>query len=180
VSASAKCDEYSSNATVLGAGGGPERPSRVSQTFVRLLKRAGVERVRFHDLRHTAATLMLQAGVHPKVVSERPGHSTIAITLDLYSHVLPSMQREAAEALDQVLLAGRDALTARRRRVERRARRDPHRALAPDRRPPRRGRAPVVRCRWTLLALVAPGAAACARLPATPRRWVANGWQIDL
>lgn len=59
--------------------------------------------VRFHDLRHTAATLMLRASVHPKIVSERLGHATIAITLDLYSHVVPSMQRVAALALDRFL-----------------------------------------------------------------------------
>ena len=62
--------------------------------------------MRFHDLRHTAATLMLKAGVHPKVVSERLGHATIAITLDTYSHVLPDIQRDAAEAMDR-LLTGR-------------------------------------------------------------------------
>jgi integrase len=53
-------------------------------------------RIRLHDLRHTHATLALQAGVHPKVVQERLGHSTIAITLDIYSHVIPAMQEEAA------------------------------------------------------------------------------------
>jgi integrase len=58
--------------------------------------------MRFHDLRHTAATLMLLKGVHPKVVSEMLGHSTVSITLDLYSHVLPDTQREAAAAMDSV------------------------------------------------------------------------------
>ena len=69
----------------------------------RLLDRAGVPRVRFHDLRHTAATLMLAQGVHPKVVSERLGHSTPMLTLTVYSHVTPTMQREAATALDALL-----------------------------------------------------------------------------
>ena len=59
--------------------------------------------IRFHDLRHTAATLLLGRGVHPKIVSEMLGHSTIAITLDTYSHVTPTMQREAAAAMDAVL-----------------------------------------------------------------------------
>lgn len=63
----------------------------------------GFAGLRFHDLRHTSATLALQAGVHPKVVSERLGHATIAITLDTYSHVLPDMQRAAADALDSVV-----------------------------------------------------------------------------
>jgi integrase len=59
--------------------------------------------IRFHDLRHTAATLMLQQGVHPKVVQERLGHSDISMTLNTYSHVLPVMQDEAAEKLDDLL-----------------------------------------------------------------------------
>jgi integrase len=61
--------------------------------------------IRFHDLRHTAATLMLSAGVHPKVVQERLGHATIAMTLDVYSHVVPSMQRDAADRMEVVLSA---------------------------------------------------------------------------
>ncbi len=77
--------------------------STVSYRIVRAAKRTGLSRFRFHDLRHSAATLMLQVGVHPKIVSERLGHSTIAVTLDIYSHVTPNMQREAAAALDGVL-----------------------------------------------------------------------------
>ena len=60
-------------------------------------------KVRFHDLRHTAATLMLGRGVHPKIVSDVLGDSTIGITLDPYSHVTPTMQRAAAQAMDDVL-----------------------------------------------------------------------------
>jgi integrase len=70
------------------------------------LERAGLPRVRFHDLRHTAATLLLSQGIHPKIVSEMLGHSRVAITLDLYSHVTPTMQREAADAMD-VIISGR-------------------------------------------------------------------------
>jgi integrase len=66
--------------------------------------------VRFHDLRHGHATLALHAGIHPKIVSERLGHATVAITLDLYSHALPSMQREAADAMAALLRgSSRDA-----------------------------------------------------------------------
>jgi integrase len=65
--------------------------------------------VRFHDLRHTHATLLLRQGVHPKIVSERLGHSTVGITLDTYSHVLPGMQEEAARKLDLALRAVRCA-----------------------------------------------------------------------
>ena len=61
-----------------------------------LCGRAGVADVRFHDLRHTSATIALVSGVHPKIVQERLGHSTIGVTLDTYSHVLPSMQEDAA------------------------------------------------------------------------------------
>jgi integrase len=67
--------------------------------FVKVLERAKLARIRFHDLRHGHATLLLQQGVHPKIVSERLGHSTIAITLDLYSHTVPGMQGQAASDL---------------------------------------------------------------------------------
>ena len=69
------------------------------------LRKHGLQRVRLHDLRHTHATLLLKDGVHPKVAQERLGHSSIAVTLDLYSHVLPGMQREAAQLLDQSMRA---------------------------------------------------------------------------
>jgi integrase len=71
----------------------------------RLLERAGVPTVRFHDARHTVATLLLGSGVHPKLVSEMLGHSTVGITLDTYSHVTATMHREAARALDGLLSA---------------------------------------------------------------------------
>jgi integrase len=71
--------------------------------FHPLLKTAGLPVIRFHDLRHTAATLMLGRGIHPKIVSEMLGHATVAITLDLYSHVTPTMQRQAAQVLDDLL-----------------------------------------------------------------------------
>jgi integrase len=61
------------------------------------VKRSGLPRIRLHDLRHTWATLALQAGVHPKVVSERLGHGSIAITLDTYSHAIPALESDAAE-----------------------------------------------------------------------------------
>jgi integrase len=73
------------------------------RSFYPLLERSNLPRIRFHDLRHTAATLLLGQGVHPKIVSEMLGHSQIAITLDLYSHVTPTMQRQAVEALEIAL-----------------------------------------------------------------------------
>ncbi|HXA30117.1 MAG TPA: tyrosine-type recombinase/integrase [Candidatus Angelobacter sp.] len=71
-----------------------------------LLKRAGLPRLRFHDLRHTAATLLLAAKVSPKVAQELLGHSTVAFTLDQYSHVIEGMQREAAGVMDALLGGG--------------------------------------------------------------------------
>jgi integrase len=62
-----------------------------------------VPRVRFHDLRHSHATQMLSAGIHPKIAQERLGHSTISTTLDLYSHVTDTMQQDAATRLDSIL-----------------------------------------------------------------------------
>ncbi len=75
-------------------------PRNLLRHFKSLLAKAGLPEIRFHDLRHTAATLMLQQGVHPKVVQERLGHSSITLTLDTYSHVLPGLQEDVAEKLD--------------------------------------------------------------------------------
>ena len=78
-------------------------PDRFSRWFSRLVDVAGLPHIRLHDLRHTHATLALQAGVHPKVVSERLGHATVGITLDLYSHVSPAMDEDAAERIAGLL-----------------------------------------------------------------------------
>jgi len=71
-------------------------PQTVSRSFEQALVEAKLPRIRLHDLRHTHATLALAAGIHPKVVSERLGHSTVSITLDTYSHAIPALQEEAA------------------------------------------------------------------------------------
>jgi integrase len=97
----AKLDDY--GLVFCTSSGDPIHPALFSYYFQRRVSLAGVQRIRLHDLRHTHATHALRAGVHPKVVSERLGHSTITITLDTYSHVLPSMQREAAEAVAALL-----------------------------------------------------------------------------
>ena len=76
--------------------GSPIHPDRFSKWFDQHVRAVGLPRIRLHDLRHTHATLALQAGIHPKVVSERLGHSTISITLDVYSHAIPAMEEEAA------------------------------------------------------------------------------------
>lgn len=84
--------------------GTPERQSNIFRRhFKPLLRAAGLPDVRMYDLRHTAATLLLSAGENPKVVSERLGHSSITLTMDTYSHVLPDMQQRAAEKLEGML-----------------------------------------------------------------------------
>lgn len=85
--------------------GSPIQPRSLTHEWVRVLGKTSLPRIRFHDLRHTHASQMLSAGVHPKVASERLGHSTIGITLDLYSHVMPGMQADAAEQVDAALQA---------------------------------------------------------------------------
>jgi integrase len=86
--------------------GQPMQPRSLTHEFTRLVGRIeGLPRIRFHDLRHSHATQLLLAGVHPKVAQERLGHSTIAITLDLYSHVSATMQQDAAERLDGLFRA---------------------------------------------------------------------------
>ena len=85
-----------------GVLGHPVRPDALSAAFRATADRIGLP-VRLHDLRHTAASLMLAEGVPIKVVSETLGHSSIAITADVYSHVTPELRREAANALDKAL-----------------------------------------------------------------------------
>jgi integrase len=86
--------------------GTPLNPANLTQReFKPLLKSAGLDpkQHRLYDLRHTTATLLLSANVHPKIVSERLGHASVAITLDTYSHVLPSMQQTATDELSRML-----------------------------------------------------------------------------
>jgi integrase len=83
--------------------GSPVHPACFSYAFKRAVAKSGLPPIRFHDLRHTHATMALRAGVHPKIVSERLGHSTVSMTLDVYSHAVPSMQREAAEVITALI-----------------------------------------------------------------------------
>ena len=79
--------------------GRPVHPDLFSREFERCVRRLELPKIRLHDLRHTHATLALKAGVHPKVVSERLGHATISVTLDLYTEVIPSIAKDAAEVI---------------------------------------------------------------------------------
>ena len=101
---------------VAQADGQPLKPNSLTHEFVRFIAGTDLPRIRFHDLRHSHATHLLASGVHPKIAQERLGHATVAITLDLYSHVLPGMQAEAASRVDQAL---RQALDKQRRGVKR-------------------------------------------------------------
>jgi integrase len=84
--------------------GGPLNPSNLRhRSFHILLEWAGLPRMRFHDLRHSAATLLLGRGVHPKIVSEMLGHTQVSITLDVYSHVTATMHHQAVDALNDLL-----------------------------------------------------------------------------
>jgi integrase len=82
--------------------GGFARPDVLVSQFKKLLKDTGLPDMRFHDLRHSAATILLSMGVHAKVVQELLGHTTISMTMDTYSHVLPSMQQEAMGKLNDL------------------------------------------------------------------------------
>jgi integrase len=96
---------------VAQADGQPLKPNSLTHEFVRFIAGTHLPQVRFHDLRHSHATHLLASGAHPKVAQERLGHATVAITLDLYSHVLPGMQADAASRVDEAL---RQALDKRR------------------------------------------------------------------
>ena len=89
-----------------GPLGTPVDPSHLRRVWTRIAKKAELPHLRFHDCRHICATLMLQSGINPKIASERLGHASVAITLDVYSSVLPTMQAGAAEAVEQLVAAG--------------------------------------------------------------------------
>jgi integrase len=89
--------------------GSPMQPTFITHEWVRAIKGTALPRHRFHDLRHAHGTHMLASGTHIKVASERLGHSKVGITLDLYSHVLPGMQEDAAAKIDAALKAAEKA-----------------------------------------------------------------------
>jgi integrase len=87
------------------SNGTPYSPRNFFRDFKKQLHAAGLPDIRFHDLRHTTATLLLSQNVHPKIVQEMLGHSQISLTMDTYSHALPSLQEEAAGKIDTLLKA---------------------------------------------------------------------------
>lgn len=98
---------------VFSTLGKPLRPNTVTRAWTSLAVKAGIKRIRFHDARHTHASLMLKQGIHPKVVQERLGHSSIQMTLDTYSHISPGMQEAAAASFDTLLNNSSSKLVAK-------------------------------------------------------------------
>lgn len=97
-------ENYQKNDLVICTSRGTPASSRsIMKVWNKFIERLELPRITFHDLRHTHASLLLQQGVHPKVVSERLGHSSVVITLDTYSHLLPNLQADAADGLDVLL-----------------------------------------------------------------------------
>lgn len=97
-------DQYRAQALIFpGEYGQPMRPYTLTGKLERILKRAGLPHIRFHDLRHTCATLLLSKVVHPKFVQELLGHATISITFYTYSHVIPAMGDQTKMAMEDVL-----------------------------------------------------------------------------
>jgi integrase len=100
--------EWNPTDLVIERGDGyPVHPDVLSRRFQRLTLRMGMAGVRLHDLRHWYATECLKAGVHPKVVSEALGHASVAFTMDIYSHLLPTMQEQASAAIEAALGVGK-------------------------------------------------------------------------
>jgi integrase len=83
--------------------GSPLLPDTITHAWIKLVRKTGLRNIRLHDARHSHASLMLKLGIHPKVVQERLGHSSIQVTLDTYSHLAPGLQEAAAEKFDQML-----------------------------------------------------------------------------
>jgi len=88
---------------VFNTLGNPLLPNTITHAWQKLIKRTGLRAIRLHDARHTHASLMLKQGIHPKIVQERLGHSSIQITLDTYSHVTPGLQQAAAQRFDDLV-----------------------------------------------------------------------------
>jgi integrase len=96
--------EYQNNDLVVCTKfGGPVTQRAIQKVWTSFLEKTGAPKITFHDLRHTHASLLIKQGVHIKVISERLGHSSVAITMDLYGHLMPNMQEDAAAGLDSII-----------------------------------------------------------------------------
>ncbi len=98
--------------------GRPLLPDSVTHAFMVLARRIGLRGIHLHSARHTHATLMLKQGVHPRVVQERLGHASIAITLDVYSHVMPGLQEAAARGFDDIVKVGHRSLSSVKQNIK--------------------------------------------------------------
>ncbi|USK86144.1 site-specific integrase [Peribacillus asahii] len=106
-------DQYQDYGLVVCTSTGtPTNKSNIRRTFKAIIQKAKLPKIRFHDMRHTHATLLLLQGVNPKIVSERLGHADVRITLDTYSHLLPSMQKETAKNFGKMLFSDDDTANA--------------------------------------------------------------------
>ena len=105
-------DWMESGLVFTNARGGPVESGGINRALTRELQAAGMPHIRVHDLRHTVASILLESGVHPKIVQELLGHSTIRLTLDTYSHLTPGLHQQAARTMD-LILAGVDAMSER-------------------------------------------------------------------
>jgi len=88
---------------VFSTLGKPLLPNTITHAWSKLVRHTGLKVIRLHDARHTHASIMLKQGIHPKIVQERLGHSSIQITLDTYSHVAPGLQDAAAKRFDDAV-----------------------------------------------------------------------------
>jgi integrase len=100
---------------VARADGQSLQPRSLTHAFVKFIRRHGLPQIRLHDLRHTHATHMLASGVHPKIAQERLGHSSVSVTIDLYSHVLPGMQADAVSRVDAAMQDALDRRAAKKK-----------------------------------------------------------------
>ena len=98
------CGFQNLNFVIHKEDGSPFCPDSMSQKWRRFLDEHDLPKISLHDLRHSNATALIRAGVNPKVVQQRLGHSDVNITLNTYTHVLPEMDIEAAEKLDSIML----------------------------------------------------------------------------
>jgi integrase len=107
-------DDYQDQGLIFpGENGRPMRPWTLTRKLERILERAAFPHIRFHDLRHTCATLLLSKGVHPKFVQELLGHANISITLERYSHVIPAMGDQTRKAMEDVLSSNPSGLSSK-------------------------------------------------------------------